>query len=1411
MNTLKFETKWFPSNSEESGKALRVVNISNTSGIVKVTGGNASIYGEPTRSNDINKLQFKRKGAGSWQAVPSTGSQLSCAVGGYIDFRYKHIDGQNIEMNNGLSEDFVKISSNMNAELSGELDALQLDPTTGTDKFHSLFSFCPNYIHASALILPSNIGDQDYCQMFESCVNLRTPPNASGFAENVEVKAKSFAFMFKNCASLTAGMDLAPSSYIGTQACKEMYWQCYSLPHPAHMAIKTIGANQAQFMKMYAGCTGMTTSYGISFQTNYVSIDCCNSMFSGCSNLQDFPALPAMNLSRQCYYSMFEDCEDLNDTISLPATEVADEAYRNMFLGCESLETAPNFSHVTIVHDQCFEQMFDGCIKLQATFVDFGQIVEVTGVRDFQAMFRQCHAFNPISITLPAVTQITGVTMFNEMFADCSSLVKPPTLPYTSISENCYKAMFKNCTSLSTAPDLLIQERANLGLNCYQDMFSGCTSLHYLNNQQRDWFTLNDTLVTKNWVANVPYQGDYYCHPDIANNPDKLIYDFSHIPFSDNEGYRWTIHAVEQAAPFTRYQDKTTSLKSQWNDLSAYTNNELVTDFGFYRNNSVNHILGTGDNETIIIHFSQKGNGGSVPYPWVSPNFYTVTTQLGATTINGISNIAMDNNNHCFTFTQYLSEGIYPDTNLSGLYNPVQLSCVYTNGDETSSKIINFVFVCDEETTSNIDTNVLLLGGTGAGDITIENIPTSPESFVMIKKFNKSTGQSTTDWCDVTGYNKVVVPVAATEWLGVKNGAMDLQIKTVSNTNYVVDNGSTDKNIHIKTSNSTGGIISGNIKGLGSPYFECADTYNFDNGTETRSINVWGNSICKGMFSGSTFQTISQYLFYDCNFWNAPSGCYRMFYNCDTLTCTLNIYDNNGQNYWDDYMFHQMFRDAYLNNIITNTIECPNTVFSDYAAYKMFYGTSIKGYSFNGPLNSRSGKEIYRYVKGNSTIQVSNDEQASGAFQEMFANCKKLLADYTDSFEVGNVGKFTFANMFSGCTGLQYFYGDFNWDGSHVTSLSEGHDGCFSGIFKDCTNLYTFTFTNAYRWFELESQYFASMFEGCTGLASVYGLSCTLGSNRACYKMFYGCTSLNIADVYISGSAGTYQYAQMFSGCTSLPRVSLLTIEGTSEKCCYEMFCECGSFSNNNNKINITNKVTYGCYQNMFRDCSSLIISPNVIEPSPITQYNSTLNTDNAFNYMFAGCSNMTDFNLKNLVYYYNVPTHAYSTFAGMFSGCTKLNFSCTNQYYYGMGDENMIDYNELPIINCAGDAGTVGSMFQGCTSLEYTPIMLCVNNQERYGDCFACTFYGCSSLKEAIMIFSPKEISNHGSNDMVGPFGDNTWTNVPSDLKFITNVDNQYMFDFKAQNADPDHCNWTQTYDGRWNSVIQWSYIGQN
>ena len=63
MNTLVFQGKWFPNTTggdgiDEGGKALRIVNIANTSGKVKVSGGNSSIYGEPTRSINTNNLQY---------------------------------------------------------------------------------------------------------------------------------------------------------------------------------------------------------------------------------------------------------------------------------------------------------------------------------------------------------------------------------------------------------------------------------------------------------------------------------------------------------------------------------------------------------------------------------------------------------------------------------------------------------------------------------------------------------------------------------------------------------------------------------------------------------------------------------------------------------------------------------------------------------------------------------------------------------------------------------------------------------------------------------------------------------------------------------------------------------------------------------------------------------------------------------------------------------------------------------------------------------------------------------------------------------------------------------------------------------------------------------------------------------
>lgn len=60
------------------------------------------------------------------------------------------------------------------------------------------------------------------------------------------------------------------------------------------------------------------------------------------------------------------------------------------------------------------------------------------------------------------------------LFQDCTSLTAAPSLPATTLANNCYDYMFQNCTSLTTPPAL---PATTLAPMCYRGMFNGCTSL----------------------------------------------------------------------------------------------------------------------------------------------------------------------------------------------------------------------------------------------------------------------------------------------------------------------------------------------------------------------------------------------------------------------------------------------------------------------------------------------------------------------------------------------------------------------------------------------------------------------------------------------------------------------------------------------------------------------------------------------------------------------------------------------------------------------------------------------------------------------------------------------------------------------------------------------------------------------
>ena len=91
----------------------------------------------------------------------------------------------------------------------------------------------------------------------------------------------------------------------------------------------------------------------------------------------------------------------------------------------------------------------------------------------FYKLFQDCsNIVNVDSNFLPATTLVDNC--YDSMFRNCSSLTTAPELPATTLNYSCYQYMFYSCSSLTTAPEL---PATTLSPNCYVHMFNGCTSL----------------------------------------------------------------------------------------------------------------------------------------------------------------------------------------------------------------------------------------------------------------------------------------------------------------------------------------------------------------------------------------------------------------------------------------------------------------------------------------------------------------------------------------------------------------------------------------------------------------------------------------------------------------------------------------------------------------------------------------------------------------------------------------------------------------------------------------------------------------------------------------------------------------------------------------------------------------------
>lgn len=159
--------------------------------------------------------------------------------------------------------------------------------------------------------------------------------------------------------------------------------------------------------------------------------------------------------------------------------------------------------------DYAFKTLFWHCNNLIAISNNF---LPATVLVDscYYGMFKDCTSLTNAP-ELPATT--LAHLCYCEMFEGCTGLVTAPELPATTLSGSCYWGMFRRCTGLVTAPEL---PATTLIAYCYRDMFEGCSKLNYIKMLAID---INAMACLSDWISGVSSTGTFVKNPNMNDLP----------------------------------------------------------------------------------------------------------------------------------------------------------------------------------------------------------------------------------------------------------------------------------------------------------------------------------------------------------------------------------------------------------------------------------------------------------------------------------------------------------------------------------------------------------------------------------------------------------------------------------------------------------------------------------------------------------------------------------------------------------------------------------------------------------------------------------------------------------------------------------------------------------------------------
>lgn len=165
-----------------------------------------------------------------------------------------------------------------------------------------------------------------------------------------------------------------------------------------YTAYKTAATGNCRFCSLFKGCEALKSALELLLATA-LKDDCYNSMFEGCTSLEQAPVLPATVLKVRCYDSMFKGCTALKQAPDLPARDLAWFCYEHMFDGCTSLVDAPALPATTL-QPACYSYMFANCTSLK--------IAPVLGAEElvstcYYYMFQNCKKLESVIMLATSV------------------------------------------------------------------------------------------------------------------------------------------------------------------------------------------------------------------------------------------------------------------------------------------------------------------------------------------------------------------------------------------------------------------------------------------------------------------------------------------------------------------------------------------------------------------------------------------------------------------------------------------------------------------------------------------------------------------------------------------------------------------------------------------------------------------------------------------------------------------------------------------------------------------------------------------------------------------------------------------------------------------------------------------------